>query len=130
MDLYADDALTAQEMIKEFADGLTCTVKREGGLTYVGIPCVITDFGFTDHAGRLIEEQDKRVYIAALDIPIVPNPEYDTISFSKGDVIKANEYFKIVGNRPTAPGNEAIMHDLQVRSSLFKVPEPEPEPEP
>lgn len=118
---YNSDIEGAAEDIADFSNGLTCTITR-AGVDYGPVACVITDFTFSEHAGRIIEYQDKKVLIAAKGLAIVPTGDTDVITFHAGgtssmpvNIMPFEETIRIISNIPIGPDNRPIVHQLQVR---------------
>lgn len=117
---YDDDVIAAYEAIKDASDGLTCDIVR-GSTTYHNIPVVIMEFEWHERDGEIIEYQDKKVFVPSHGLAIIPSPELDVLVLKPSEnaplpVLPVDKPLRIVANKPTAPGNRALFHQLQVRA--------------
>lgn len=118
---YASLASDASEMLEEFGQAITVTRPGTGGAydpetgtvtggtaqTFPGFG-VVLDYQQREIDGTLIQQGDRRVYIAP-DIGVTPKTG-DTVTLMDGAVVR------VMASRPLAPAGVVVLLDVQVRA--------------
>ena len=101
---YSEDIASAQADIAEA--GALAIITREG----IPYPCsiVFAQFSTLERATQLVRNEDRKVILAAGDLPFVINTETDQL-------IVGDNTYRIVTSNPVAPDDTPIIFELQAR---------------
>jgi hypothetical protein len=120
MSVYTRSAATAKRLLTKYGQWSTLTEQTPGSydpatasvsVTATGHTVIAAAFDFAakDIDGTLIQQGDKRVYIAAQGLAITPAPGM-TWTDANANV------FRVITAQPLNPAGTAVIHTLQVRA--------------
>lgn len=114
---YANMAQTALEMIEEYGVEAVIARRDSGGSTpwnpaagaSTEYPCAVIVTYYVDSLlnGSSIKQGDKKIIVAAADLPITPTTT-DTITVN-------GEKYSVVNVKNVAPGGVSLIYEIQAR---------------